>query len=314
MSLIAELFRHSVAHPSQEASSNLAKAHCPHLRDTCDGGGNRDMARLTLRDDPGLRARFDAPVLKAGTVSCGICSVGPVKNPWIVCPRRLFSITSAGICPGNPHLQDMISRLMKGSCGKELRVSSMGREGDVRFNYSFDYVLRESVEDGKYGPPTIIEVMACSTSGGNKSEGTDVATAFRKAVLASPDQRAGIAAPGVNVRQVWARMASQMIPKAEAAIAWGGTTIWVIQDKLAAYIKQTTGLRLEDLRSDQLGEVNIISTPSDPSGEPVLYAGPISAGQSGEPCFLDILRPSMIPELAKFDSLCAKAPNFTLIL
>ena len=116
------------------------------------------------------------------------------------------------------------------------------------------------------------------------------------------------------MRQVWARMASQMIPKAEAASAWGGTTIWVIQDRLAAYIKQTTGLKLDELRSDSLHEVNIIATPANPLEPPVLYAGPISSGQNGKPCFLDILRPSMVPGLAKFDSLCAKAPNFVLAL
>ena len=31
----------------------------------------------------------------------------------------------------------------------------------------------------------IVEVMTCSTSGGNRNKGTDIGTAFRKAILAS---------------------------------------------------------------------------------------------------------------------------------
>ena len=38
--------------------------------------------------------------------------------------------------------------------------------------------------------------------------------------------------PGVNIRQVWARMASQLIVKSEIANEWGGSAIWVVQDAL----------------------------------------------------------------------------------
>lgn len=67
----------------------------------------------------------------------------------------------------------------------------------------------------------VIEAMTCSTSGGNKEKGTDMQSAFRTATLAANGilDSGVVESPGVNLRQVWARMASQLIAKSEAAIA-----------------------------------------------------------------------------------------------
>jgi len=44
--------------------------------------------------------------------------------------------------------------------------------------------------------------------------------AFEDAVLGKPHQ-----GPGINYRQVWARMVSQLVVKSEVGLAWGGKTI-----------------------------------------------------------------------------------------
>ena len=90
--------------------------------------------------------------------------------------------------------------------------------------YRLDDVLRKGS-----APPCIVEIMTASTSGGNKKKGTDMQSAFCDAVLYAtgllPERRNS---PGVNTRQVWARMASQMIVKSEIINEWGGRAIWVV--------------------------------------------------------------------------------------
>lgn len=110
------------------------------------------------------------------------------------------------------------------------------------------------VEEYPSGIPLIIEVMTSSTSGGNKAKGTTIQNAFRQAILGKPQD-----APGINYRQIWARMVSQLIVKSQIGKAWGGHTIWVLQDALANYITNTTDLNLRKLISQALKEVNILT-------------------------------------------------------
>ncbi|MEY2942876.1 MAG: hypothetical protein RLY97_890, partial [Pseudomonadota bacterium] len=135
----------------------------------------------------------------------------------------------------------------------------------------------------------------CSTSGGNKAYGTDIQTAFRKAILARTGDQ--IACPGINIRQVWARMASQLIVKSEAALNWGGKTIWVVQDALTDYIRKNTGLRLQEMKSGMANEVNIISASGRSDDVPMLFSGPISVAASDEASFSDILRAPFLPDI-----------------
>ncbi len=113
---------------------------------------------------------------------------------------------------------------------------------------------RTYVEEYPNGIPLIIEVMTSSTSGGNKAKGTTIQNAFRQAILGKPQD-----APGINYRQIWARMVSQLIVKSQIGKAWGGRTIWVLQDALANYITNTTDLNLRKLISQALKEVNILT-------------------------------------------------------
>jgi len=110
------------------------------------------------------------------------------------------------------------------------------------------------VEEYPDGNPVIVEVMTSSTSGGNKSKGTTIQNAFRMAILGQPQD-----APGINYRQVWARMVSQLIVKSQIGKKWGGCTVWILQDALTNYISSTTDLNLRRLVSQAFKEINILT-------------------------------------------------------
>ena len=116
-------------------------------------------------------------------------------------------------------------------------------------------------------------------------------------------------APGINYRQVWARMASQLIVKSQAAMAWNGKTIWVLQDLLADYISSSTALDLHKFIAEHTDEVNILAFSYGDNykhaqrnhtvslNNSVLYAGPIRANNNDnpQPCFQDIVLASVCP-------------------
>lgn len=159
------------------------------------------------------------------------------------------------------------------------------------------------VEDFPYDHPYIIEIMTSSTSGGNQRKRTTIPMAFEDAVL-----NRSHTGPGINYRQVWARMVSQLIVKSEVAIGWGGRTIWVVQDALVDYISKSTALDIHKFASERLSEVNMLSFSyrnnyQNPKGvidltDTELFSGPIAEGDSkpGE-VFLDILRTPIKPTL-----------------
>ena len=111
------------------------------------------------------------------------------------------------------------------------------------------------IDDFPADPINIIEIMTSSTSGGDKKKRTQIAMACEDAILHGEKHNA----PGINYRQVWARMVSQLIVKSQVGMAWGGKTIWLVQDVLADYISKSTALILTQYLSDHLDEVNILS-------------------------------------------------------
>ena len=143
--------------------------------------------------------------------------------------------------------------------------------------------------------------MTSSTSGGNKRERTTVAMAFEDAILGLDHT-----APGINYRQVWARMVSQLIVKSEVAAHWGGTTYWLLQDTLINYISESTALNLDAFLSAVPNEVNIIGLSygkkySQQTGlinieDVKLYSGPISPLNKNQiPSFSDMIRAPVCP-------------------
>lgn len=174
-------------------------------------------------------------------------------------------------------------------------------------NAGFSFSLRdgeECVEDFPQGFPLVVEIMTSSTSGGNRRNRTTIPQAFEDAILNGAD---GHAAPGINYRQVWARMVSQLIVKSEVGVKWGGRTIWILQDVLADYISSSTALDLRGFHAHQTSEVNILSLSYGNAYQPgqkgvaelkqgELFSGPIRPpGSSSAQGFQDMIRTPIVP-------------------
>jgi len=188
---------------------------------------------------------------------------------------------------------------------------------EVAKNSGYTFAQRDGetwIDDFPADPVTIIEIMTSSTSGGDKNKRTQIAMACEDAVK-DPSNHTG---PGINYRQVWARMVSQLIVKSEVGIAWGGRTIWLIQDVLADYISKTTALDLNKYISEDPDEVNILafgygdlddadSPPICPLSESTFYSGPISEGTTKG--FVEIVKMGAAPDKSHvWRSLFSKAP------
>jgi hypothetical protein len=174
------------------------------------------------------------------------------------------------------------------------------------------------IEEFPTDPIIIIEIMTSSTSGGNKKKRTKIAMACEDAILFGEKHNA----PGINYRQVWARMASQLIAKSQVGMAWGGKTIWLVQDVLADYISKSTALILSQYCSSSLDEVNVLSfgygDNNDNNQDALvelrnskMFSGPITRGGSPEvhDGFVDIVKIGAPPPKTQiWKSLLSKPP------
>lgn len=223
-------------------------------------------------------------------------------------------------------------------------VSDGGKEG--LFDYTFDYVIsgleRKSLsdiasllemtfsnvtdilmengfttchkdgvtycDDFPAAPFVIVEVMTSSTSGGNKRKRSQISQLFEDTVLELGGADISPTGPGINYRQVWARMVSQLLVKSQIGKAWGGATFWVLQDLLAEYISATTALTFSDFIAERAGEVHIISGGYGDEIDPVkrrnalatirdikFYSGKVASGIAGEKTFSDIIKLGCTP-------------------
>jgi hypothetical protein len=140
------------------------------------------------------------------------------------------------------------------------------------------------IDDFPANPICIVEIMTSSTSGGDKKKRTQIPMACEDAII-DPTNHNG---PGINYRQVWARMVSQLIVKSQVGLAWNGKTFWLLQDVLAQYISSTTALDLSRYLSEHSNEVNILAfgygdidciekEPIAKLKDSKFYAGPITA-------------------------------------
>ncbi len=150
--------------------------------------------------------------------------------------------------------------------------------------------------------PYILEVMTASTSGSNTAKGTNIASAFQDVILGLPHE-----GPGINKRQVWGRMATQLFAKTALAEKWGGKTIWVVQDQLLNNIERTTKMTLQSSQQAKFGEfINfaVMTYDNEIVGEgPKIKFDSIrttSSGLKGEGinAGVDILLPKILPEKA----------------
>lgn len=172
---------------------------------------------------------------------------------------------------------------------------------------------KDYVEDFPIGSPLIVEIMTCSTSGGNKNKRTTIPQAFEDAILDKPHN-----GPGINYRQIWARMVSQLVVKSEVALSWEGKAFWILQDNLLNYISKTTALNIHNFLSKHSSEVNMLCFSygdqyQNPDGiieinKGSLYSGPISPSNSssGEQYFQDMIRTPVSPPISMLLNLVIK--------
>jgi len=343
MSKIFELFGYRLDQWTEEAERNRAKAWCPFMDSECDGGGNRQQSAISLSDHPELAQKFPGlSKVQAGVCSL---SISEGEQPWIVCPRRLLSLKSTSDNHQEQVRKQVLSsiELPSGSyrVWSEVKMkegTSNADEEEKYFDYTFDYVIAGSrrvrvsevnslvgmtqgaarkhaeangyslaLRDGEYwiedfpaAPVVIIEIMTSSTSGGNKKNRSQIAMAFEDSILVGNHS-----GPGINYRQVWARMVSQLIVKSQVALAWEGKTVWLIQDVLADYITKSTALDLRKFLATKLGEVNILSFGFDsmrkvggvhPLVSRGVFSGPVST-HGAERGFVDIVKLGAAPSI-----------------
>lgn len=363
MSKIFELFGFRLSNWNAEAEANLRRTWCPFMNAECDGGGNRYQSAIDLRNNPTLRKIIP----NRDTIQCGVCSLQTHEGeqPWIICPRRLFTLKPESISIHQAYVREQLSAFANLNDGRayyvwsEVKIKTEATTEDDEaklFDYTFDYVLscieskrvsdisillelpeniiiktaqnngytlasRNSeswIENFPTDPFIIIEVMTSSTSGGNKRKRTQISMACEDAILYKERHNA----PGINYRQVWARMVSQLIVKSQVGIAWGGKTIWLVQDVLADYISKSTALVLPKYLSDHLDEVNVLSfgygDQIHDSNKPLielqdssLFAGPItrSGAINRHDGFVDIVKIGAPPPKKQiWKSLLNKAP------
>lgn len=161
------------------------------------------------------------------------------------------------------------------------------------------------IDDFPSDPIVIVEIMTSSTSGGNKNKRTQIAMACEDAIVSLETHNG----PGINYRQVWARMVSQLIVKSQVGLAWNGKTFWLLQDLLAQYISSTTALDLSKYIAQHPDEVNILAfgygeidaestSPIIELSDSTFYAGPITenADNSVSKGFVEIVKIGAPPD------------------
>lgn len=143
----------------------------------------------------------------------------------------------------------------------------------------------------------ILEVMTASTSGSNTENSTDMRNAFRNALLVSEHT-----SPGINKRQVWGRMVTQLFAKTALAHEWDGQTIWVIQDALLYNIELTTRLKTVDIQRNTQQNISLVImhylTDVDERKEmsfKTTVDGDAGINFDGNDTFTDILLPKLAP-------------------
>jgi hypothetical protein len=362
---IFELFGHRLDDWTDEAAENRSKAWCPFMGAECDGGGNRYSSAVDLEKNAALRAFFPNKTI----VQAGVCSLRLSEGgqPWIVCPRRLFSLKRSDGYDYQNYIKKDLTRyacLEKGKSYRswsevKMKLSTKTEDDQEKyFDYSFDYIIAGSqrielskaadlfgfsdsktrmiaekngftlasrdrqmwIDDFPSGPIVIVEVMTSSTSGGDKKKRSQIAMAFEDAVINGQNHLA----PGINYRQVWARMVSQLIVKSQVGLSWGGKTIWVLQDVLTDYISESTALDLSKYLAENPDQVNILAFGygdlEDPNRRKSVieikdgkfYSGPISSTEESKNSggFVDIVKIGAAPPISHlWKSLFVKPPS-----
>ncbi len=146
--------------------------------------------------------------------------------------------------------------------------------------------------------PYILEIMTASTSGSDTENETDMRSAFRNAILHNTHT-----SPGINKRQVWGRMVTQLFAKTALAKQWNGHTVWIIQDELLRNIELTTRLRTGTITDNAQQNISLVVMHYEVSAGDskrkmsfkVNIEGDAGIDFGGNNTFTDILLPKTAP-------------------
>ena len=367
MSKIFELFGYPLDNWTEEARSNCSRANCPFMDAECDGGGNRYLSKIELAKHASLKPFFPGKrIVQSGVCSLRpspleqpwlvcprrlfACRPGQARYQKAVLDKLL---ELSGSSP---------SDALRIWSEVKIRAKTTTEDDDAKvFDYTFDYVIagkrrllakeasellgeaeavivrkakenrytcarrgKETwIEDFPGDPVVIVEVMTSSTSGGNEKKRTQIAMAVEDAVI-NGMQHEG---PDINYRQVWARMVSQLFVKSQIGMAWGGKTVWVLQDVLADYISKTTALDLNKFLSNHVDEVNMLAFGYGEKAFPdkrtdgvieledaKFFSGPISTGDGGTSGFINIVKlGAPPPKEVLWRALLSKKPRVAVV-
>ena len=149
MPKIFELLGYPVDDDSPAVVESRKRAYCPFISGMCDGGGNRFMSDIDLREHDELKALFPG----LDRVPSGVCSlqVSDDMPPWIICPRRLLYM---GRKANDDILRGEMQTRLFDKCGfpvgtkigiwaeEKVKYTCDDNDADVSaFDYTFDYVL-----------------------------------------------------------------------------------------------------------------------------------------------------------------------------
>ena len=299
MSKIFELYGYRLDCWNNEATKNREKAWCPFMDAECDGGGNRYLSALDLSKKSELKKYFPGKdIVQSGVCSLRLRDAEQpwiVCPRRLLSLRGRKSNHQSHVRKQLVKCAELDHGLSYRVWSEvKMKVETTNDDDETKsFDYTFDYIIAGSgrkklsdvaeligkgiratqkiAEDNGYtlasrdgdfwiddfpaDPIVIVEIMTSSTSGGNKKNRTQIAMACEDAII-DPVNHNG---PGINYRQVWARMVSQLIVKSQVGIAWNVKTFWLLQDVLAKYISSTTALDLSRYISQHPDEVNILS-------------------------------------------------------
>jgi phage antirepressor YoqD-like protein len=347
---IFELFGYTLDRQGNDVAYSRKNCLCPFTNNVCDGGGNRYQTFLTQRnvEQNGLQSYFSKRLkaIPPGVCSLLVKDVRWIVCPRRIFAFSSQENTEHNDFVVSL-LKKYCELIPNKNIGiwSEVKVKYSDENDDKAksFDYTFDYIvaslgskkiaelaaklnlseakIRKQAEDNSYtialrgkdyyvedfpvGKLNIIEVMTSSTSGGNKEKGTTIQQSFINALKGKQHE-----SPGINYRQVWARMVSQLIVKSQIGTAWGSKTLWILQDSLSDYITKSTDLNLAKLISKVAKEVNIVSVKydnkTDNNGclklkEHHLYAGKIPK-IIGDTDFNKLLQAPAIPEKEEISS------------
>lgn len=349
MSKIFELYGYRLDCWDEEAAANREKAWCPFMDAECDGGGNRYLSALDISNNPTLERFFPGKkIVQSGVCSLRLRDseqpwiVCPRRLLSLKGERENYQAHIREQLAKYSNLER--GKIYRTWSEVKIKAETINDEDEAKsFDYTFDYVIAGScqkklsdialligkgvratqkiaennqytlasrngelwIDDFPSDPIVIVEVMTSSTSGGDKKKRTQIAMACEDAVV-SPETHNG---PGINYRQVWARMVSQLIVKSQVGLAWNGQTFWLLQDLLAQYISSTTALDLSKYITQYPNEVNILAfgygevdsgsnTPITELSECTFYAGPITehTNHSASKGFIEIVKIGAPPD------------------